>query len=594
MKVIAVLTVSVILAGMLFSGLYFDMAGNTGVTLLGFVKGHLTESLLIFLFFVAAGYSLIDLLYKSLDRINARLLARSSAKKARHQYKALLLYWGCILICWLPYLIVCFPASSMGWDYFWQLLQGSGVVPLCNHHPIFGSLLYGALYKVGFLFGGAQGGLFFTGLFQVLLMSFSMAYALTTAKEVGTPGPCLGILTVFTCICPVFASHAVWLIKDSIYSSMLVILLASFVRLHIGDGRDKMRLLACIIPISVFALLCRKEGVVIVILLHGVSLLISIRGQRDGSVKGQVVLFAVLLAAFIGINVGISSLGVSISETSREGLTLQSAQVIDVLRKHPEDLSGPDEAVLRNAYESIENAMEEYDEQNRDPIKIKNLNVHETMNYLKVWARLGIRHFGDYCDSFLRGTSGYWWLFRSPAFIAHPTPLYAPEGDFANDGTKNALAMNHKWLKQVYKACGTETDKTIGELVEQNNPDLKDVFTVKSAFPEAREWLVNALEKWKGIPMLQLVFVPGFYLWMAIVSLGYLFLRRRRLFLQCMPIMLIVIFNFFSPINGYMRYFLPVALASVLLTGLCFAEKVSLHSSETGTNDKDSGSDSIP
>lgn len=573
MKALVLFTISVILAVMLFSGLYFDMAMDTGVTLMGFVKGHLAESFFVFILFVAAGYSMIGLLFRWLDRIIFKLSTGNSGRKNRFQSKVLLFYWGCILICWLPYLIVCFPASSMGWDYFWQLLQGSGVVPLSNHHPIFGSLVYGALYKVGFVFGGAEGGLFFTGLFQTLLMSFSMAYALATARQAGTPALGLSVLTAFTCICPVFASHAVWLIKDSIYSSLLVILLASFFRLHFGDGREQKRLLAWIILVSVLALLFRKEGIIVVILLHGVSLLISVFDHRKGNAKGQIALFAALLAAFISISAGVSRLGVSTSAVSRESITLLSAQVIDVLRKHPGDLSGRDETVLRNSYDSIENAMEAYSEWGRDPIKLKNLDAHETMDFLKAWARLGARHPGDYCDSFLRGTSGYWWPFQSPDLISHPTPLYAPEGDFANDGTKNTSAMGHKWLKLVYEARGTETDKTIGELVEQNNPDLKNIFTVKSAFPEAREWLVNALEKWKGSLLLQIVFVPGFYLWMAIVSLGYLFLRRRKLFFLCLPIMLIVVINSLSPINGYMRYFLPVALTSVLMVGLCFTGK---------------------
>lgn len=190
-------------------------------------------------------------------------------------------------------MIVCAPASSMGWDYNWQLLQGTGVVPFSNHHPVLGSLIYGYLYKIGFIICGAYGGLFFTGIFQVALMSFAMAYGISSVRRMGV----------------------------------------------------------------------------------------------------------------------------------------------------------------------------------------------------------------------------------------------------------------------------------------ENNSDLEGIFYVKSSFPNARSSLIKFLGIWKKLPLLQLVFVPAFYYLISLLSMGYLFIRKRAVFWQCMPIMVIVIINCFSPVNGYMRYFLPVALSSLLMIGLCFTGK---------------------
>ena len=569
-----ILFTSVLLALMMFSGVYYDMSiGNN--TLISFIKSHIFESIILMLLLLISCFVIVRFIYNKFDQYNVRdTKSAGTVRKgtlrcfSRLNYKTLLFYWAVVFACWLPYLIICFPASSIGWDYSWQLLQGSGVVPLSNHHPVLGSLIYGLLYKIGFVICGAYGGLFFTGFFQVLLMSFAIAYGLFTVQRMGTPKGVVYCLLAFTCINPVFAGHAVWLIKDSIYASLIIILLALCHNYRLDNNRLLYPILIGVV--GFFATMYRNEAIIVIALLLLAAIVEEFRNKNKKALRRIVVSFVSMLVLFISLKIGFRISGIPSTSAARETMTLFSAQIMDCIKKHPNDVNEQEWAVLQESYDDIEATVLKYDEVNRDPIKTVDMDSERIAEYIKTWFRIGMRHKGDYIDTFLRGTNGYWWLFRDPRLIAHSTPLYAPENDFANTRTRDIHVMSHKWLKNVYQSYGIQTDKTIGELALENNPDIEGIFYVKSSFPNARDSLKKVLDQLKEIPLLQFIFVPGFYFVINIISLGYLFIRKRPIFWQCIPMMIIVIFNFFSPINGYMRYFLPVALSSPLIVGMCF------------------------
>ncbi len=566
---IALIVQSFILVLMIIAGAFLEISTDADLTVIGFIKSHLSFFLVAISLLMVACYLIFLHTYRRIDQFNENI-STCNCTQQKKTLKTLFVYWRIIFVCWLPYLIICFPASSIGWDYSWQLLQGSGVVPLSNHHPVLGSLIYGLLYRIGFIFGGANGGLFFTGFSQVALMSFAMAYGIFTVQRMGMPKKLAYCLIAFTCINPVFAGHAVWLIKDSIYSSLIIILFA----LCLSYRLDNNRLLYPILigAVGFFATVYRNEGILVVALLFFVILVDAFRNNRK-ILRRVIVSFVSVLVLFISFKIGFQMSGVPSTSVARESMTLFSAQIMDCIKKYPNDVNEQERIVLQESYDDLDATVLKYNEINRDPIKTVDMDSERIREYIKTWFRIGMRHKGEYIDTFLRGTNGYWWIFRDPTLIAHSTPLYAPEHDFANTGIRDTRVMSHKWLKNVYQSYGIETDKTIGELVLENNPDVEGIFYIKSSFPNARDSMNEVLDKLKEIPLIQFIFVPGFYFAVSLISLGYLFIRKRSIFWQCMPIMIIVVFNCFSSINGYMRYFLPVALSSLLILGLCFTGK---------------------
>ena len=569
---ITTLFFSLILAVMTFVGLIYDTIANADTTIGNFIKSHVTETLFLLLCLISGFYFLLGRFF--------RKESPSIPIEKVNQVKVLAIYFSIILVCYLPYLIICYPCSSYGWDYHWQLLQGSGVLPLSEHHPIVGSIVYGLLYKIGFSVGGAEIGLFFTGLCQVLLMSFSLAFALSTLRYIGCHKHIVICILVLASVCPVFATHAVWLIKDSIYSSLMVLLYSLVLNISWSvKNRRKhdqriIRFLcspANLIVVSLFVTMYRTEAIIITSLIFLILIYQIYKQGAKKALKKTIIVMMSFLIMFLSFKIFVHFLNIYPTSAS-EGLSMLSAQLVNSIRQYPDETSAKDLDVLSEIYQSdLSTVTSNYSLYNRDKIKPLNTDSNHVKSFLTIWLHHGIMRPGLYLDTFLRGSEGYWWPFYAPFKVAHCTPLFGAESDFANDGRKNTqIGKINIPTRKSLEHYGWNTETTIGEYVTEHNSDLQGTFTVKSAFPEIRDKLKDLLNTLKTIPIIQLIFIPGFYTYIALISMGYLFLHKRWAFFQSLPILIILATDCISPVNGYMRYFLPFALCSLLMLGLCF------------------------
>ena len=83
---------------------------------------------------------------------------------------------------------------------------------------------------------------------------------------------------------------------------------------------------------------------------------------------------------------------------------------------------------------------------------------------------------------------------------------------------------------------------------------------------------------WNKIPLLQLFVMPGFYLWLTVFFvIDLLFQNRKRDILLLVAPILCILICFVSPINGYLRYMLPVCAVIPLyfilvLNSVCYKQ----------------------
>ena len=143
------------------------------------------------------------------------------------------------------------------------------------------------------------------------------------------------------------------------------------------------------------------------------------------------------------------------------------------------------------------------------------------------------------------------------------------EDDFANREFANIKLCN-LFLPTVKSlaANNINTNQTLEEYLS-DKPKAKCVLYVKSKNLRARNILENFISTLLMTPVVSLVFVPGFYFWIMLISFGYLFSRKKEGRILW-PVLLLVVLACLSPVNGYMRYVLPVDLLSLLLVGMCF------------------------
>ena len=498
---------------------------------------------------------------------------------------------GVIFLCWLPYLIICYPTITRGYDYFWQLLQGTGVFPLSGHHPVLGSIVYGLLFKIGYSLGGASFGLFFTSLLQSIVLAASAGFSLSSICYITcVPDKVRRIMALIICLCPVFPGHAVWLIKDAFFTAFGILFFTQiYIRIQSHKSESATPIIASrpAIVISGLVISLYRNGITpIAIIAIAVLFFYELKNSDKPGKHVPGIIAAVTL--FFAVTI-IWGKALSFMDTyptdKREALSLPTRQIIRTVQLHPEALTNDVMSVLDIAYNerlsygyTMDDIISKYDDMNADYIKIDYVNDEEFLpSYIKLWITLGIEHPGAYIDAFLRGTDGYWYAMKNPhleaqGVIIHTVCTTGPEDDFANED------MRERRLDSIFTAtvksleyAEIDTGQTFSDLFEQY-PWLKELMSVKSAFPGAREKLGVVLAVLEEIPLVSMIMAPGTYLWLMLFCLAYMFSRKREgRFLW--PIIMIELMAMLSPVNGYTRYVLIVEYYSIIMIGMCFSSK---------------------
>ena len=562
---------SLLLTGMLTAGLLIETFQHTGTVINGFKQNATVVILLIPVFYLFFYYG-TRWLFRRMDRFGEKEQEITGEKKRIAYLKDWGIVLGMIFLFWLPFLILFFPTVSLGYDYYWQLMQGTGVYPLSAHHPVFGSLVFGGLYRIGYLFGGATGGLFFTSLFQTLLMCGVLALCICCIKWLGLPRWIRGILLLFFALCPIFVTHGIWVIKDSIFSSLFTMFFLQ-VYMHVMATKGRIRFfwfsrLPWIVVTGLLSTFYRNGILPIVLVVFLGILWIGWRRREKDRLKKWALALAVLLCCSL-LWSGIQKWMGVYPTNAREAFCMLSRQVVNTLRYYPDAVGGKDLATLEKAYrdnKSLKEVTKQYHAVKADPIKPSYFeSTGDMMDYIWVWLRLGLHYPGTYLDAFLEGSDGYWYPLYSAQKVNHAIPLNPPEEDFANEERKNAKLNNAPlYAKNSLKDAGVDTKQIAVEYIRSKDEAVAEIFDVRSAFPDLRKELEKFYTWLEGVPVVSVFFTPGFYTWLLLIALAYICSRRKAAG-YLWPILLLVALCMVSPVNGYMRYFLPVAMLAPLV-----------------------------
>ena len=128
--------------------------------------------------------------------------------------------WLVILICWIPWLIISYPAI-LPWDTMNQIYQSAGIIELTNYHPILITYLFKLFLIIGKLFGSDNVAIFIFAAFQVLFFAYALSLSLKLMKMSSIPDKMRLIMLFFYCFVPYYPCNAVTLGKDTTYSILL-------------------------------------------------------------------------------------------------------------------------------------------------------------------------------------------------------------------------------------------------------------------------------------------------------------------------------------------------------------------------------------
>lgn len=557
------------------------------ITIITYIKAHKNSVLALSIITFFCYSVIVPIVFKKIDAITmhscSSLETEENCKfKKSHCFK----YIAIIFLCWLPYLVITYPTITAGYDFFWQLLQGVGAFPLSNHHPVIGSIVYGVLYSIGYKIGGAAFGLFFISFLQVVFMASVLGWSVSVLIDMGIHTNVGRIILLIICFNPIFPTNAIWLIKDSIFTSLCILFFFQiFTNIWCKYRSIKVPFIASLPMITAvgIAFSLYRNGVKIIAIIMLLLIVVATiknstisRKEKRKQLEHILASCIVYIVVILGFNLWTS--GDDIYPTNiRETMSLPSRCIMHYVELWSDEVTEKEYAVLEEVYKdslsdgsSVYDLSKKYDNINADPIKISYVESNDTIvEYIKVFVSMGLKHPGTFVDAVLHGTNGYWWYGLDPRYVVRIAPLDMVENDFAKEYMKTR-ELSTLFLPTVksLEYNNIDTSQTMGTYLS-DYPQLTALFDIESTFPEVRQSIERIINKIKSIPIVSLFFVPGTYLCMILVSLAYLFSRKKE-GRYTWPIILIVVLACLSPINGYTRYVLPVELFAILLVGICF------------------------
>ncbi|MCD8366513.1 MAG: DUF6020 family protein [Clostridiales bacterium] len=492
-------------------------------------KRQFALALTVFLGYWAILYAGIKLLLEKLDglALKDRPYTGLWHKIDRHIFAFSVLI---ILVCWVIFWAVYFP-GSVPHDGRYQLNMYLGFQTMSQHHPYYSTLLMGAIYSIGASIGSSNFGVALYVAFQSVVCAVIYGAACSYLRKKRLPLPLVLGFVLFFAVVPIWCTYAQTVMKDTIYVGFFAWFTLECVKCFFGDGGKY----GCLRLAISAALVClfRNEGVYIVVLAL-LILLFLVKLRR----KGILITLAAILAVSFGLNgVLLDEMGIH-SDSKPESLSLLIQQVARYSIAYGDDLTEEEKAVIDAVvpYDKLEN----YTPELFDNVKRYcrgSATDEEWSDFIALWAQLFLRHPLVYIEAAVNEIYGYL------------DPFYFYRGMDAYQLYNKAALTDYDTDPELYSTYVT-------------SDDLRD---------SARQYAYL----WQKIPILSFLVNPAAYVWAGILLLAVL-LRRKdwRTALMYLPPIFVVLICCISPVNGLLRYMMPVCACMPQYVLLCLRSKL--------------------
>ena len=409
-----------------------------------------------------------------------------------------------------------------------------------DHHPVISSLIMYAFLLIGkSLFHSDNVGIFLFILFQVLIQSFAFSCVMILFRR-KLSHAFFGIFSLlFFCLFPLCGMMSVIFCKDTLYAvfALLCFVLTQVLYCSEANKPAPSFIYAVLWALSLVGLcIFRHEGKIIVVAILTL-LFISYPSKRALTVKG--------LAAVISILV-INSAIICVMDVSkgsvREKLSLPILFTAQYYNRYPADLSEEDDRILRSVFDISDISELTYytDLDISDEIKEKMIYApdrHALIEYCFLVLKDSVRHPGLFFEVVWKHSSGYF-LPAKEKFEEADSFLYILGGEERID---------------EYLKIGFGSNKTL------------------------RNTLRNYVCFWDDNPVLGILFNPGLYTWLMIIEMAVLIIcRKAKKVLWYLPMLLTLAILVLSPLNGSLRYSLPLIYTMPVYLELAYSQFASI------------------
>lgn len=456
-----------------------------------------------------------------------------------------------LAVGWCPYVVLGLPGSNCV-DYFSEVAQWLGAMPFTAHHPPFMTMLFGVLWQIGSFVGGSMGGQILTLLFQCATFAMCIAASIRLVAELRVKRATLYGATAFFALCPVVPLYAQWCIKNTIAAGVLLLMLTQVLlrvlRVELRTAFAK-RLTEPMAMAATGALCClsRNDGMYVVLPTLFVCFLCALHEKAERKVYLTCGV-AIALIQVAWTMVAIPALGVG-SGSAREMLSIPLQQIARCAGEHPDFYANERgerlEGLLREG-QSVSTVAEGFRTYESDYVKAQFVfdSSGDIVDLLGIWGET-VRSYPVECaQTFLITTVGYWSPFMSADWY---------------------FGMGSEYLTFIDSVKLTDEKGDVHPFAAEG---------LHEVLPDVRELIRKIVRDVTRLPVIGWFANPATYVWGTLLFCGYLIVRNRRTLPICVAMGLLFAICIASPVNGEMRYALPMMLFSPILCAACCSKEL--------------------
>ncbi|MCM1540486.1 MAG: DUF6020 family protein [Blautia sp.] len=429
-------------------------------------------------------------------------------------------YWFCFMIIfllWLPYIIVMWP-GTIEWDALVQLGDYFGDWARSNHHPYLSSMIMGSCVNIGErLFQSDNIGLFIYTFMQCLVTISIMVYSLALINKWHVQRGIFITILLFYGLFTVYPSNAYYMNKDSMYSAFCLLLLLLYISFRECEAWSWKRLMGGVVTVLLIYSY-RNNGVY---LLLGSCTIWAVDFFVQHKRKAAM-FFTVLLVETVILHIGYHGWFMPKYEIAEgrinEALSIPLQQTARYCLEHEEEITEEERVVLAK-YFAVDNIEDYYDPEISDAVKGRFLaeSGEELREYFALWWEMFIKHPTTYVKATLNNVYGYFY----PAYGEYSNSVgnyrvvpYAPEGISVHFSQWN--------MRGSY-------------ILEEIARGLKET------------------------PFIGYLYSMGTYSWIILLITGLCIIRGKKSIMGVLlPIGISFLVCIASPVNGFLRYMLPI------------------------------------
>lgn len=427
---------------------------------------------------------------------------------------------------WFPYIIVFFP-SSVQWDGLVQINAARGYTYKTTHHPWILSEFMGLLMRLGQVVNDNAGvfliGITFT-IIEILCYGFACSRIKRYANDI-----IYWVSIIYFAVIPAFPAFSNIVIKDGVNAAFVAYFLTLYIDCCVKARQNKLLSLKDFAFLGASAMLVcvtRRNGIYLV-LPQLIFLVVWIAKKSKW-------LWVFLLSA--GILIGQFTTDVIlpahlkiIKSSTGEMLSIPFQQTARYLLYAPQDITEEERAAIGEVL-AVDYIAELYHPEISDYVKSTYAREDKKLiGYFKAWYSMLKKHPDIYIEAALEGSYGYFYPFR-----------------YGNEGGK--FFFN---IQQEPVATG-------------------DLYLHYLMPREVRDVMKAYAESWLKIPIFSHIMNPAAYTWLLLIFATYMIYRKKSkgVLMYIAPVMNILV-CVASPVNGLIRYTLPLMACMPLLLGWC-------------------------